>query len=113
MTSKPRAVPSPADGVIHEESDNCRSWDGGHLVHFTQGMRANGAHGGTRSFVPCTVTVAEDGTKCGTELANNPELALVLTGTLLFGNKCDLEARRGRPWLNRLRIKGQLARPWE
>ena len=68
MTSKPSAVPSPADGVIHEESDNCRSWDGGHLVHFTQGMRANGAHGGTRSFVPCTVTDATDDgstTRCG------------------------------------------------
>jgi hypothetical protein len=60
VTNKPSAVPSPADGVIHQESDNCRSWDGGHLVHFTQGMRANGAHRGTRSFVPCTVTDATD-----------------------------------------------------
>ena len=54
------AKPSPADGIVHEEADSCRSWDGGHRIHFTQGMRANGAHGGTRSFVPCTVTEATD-----------------------------------------------------
>ena len=54
------ARPSPAENVVHEESDNCRSWDGGHCIHFTQGMRANGAHGGTRSFVPCTITDATD-----------------------------------------------------
>ena len=71
MINKPRAVPSPADGVIHEESENCRSWDGGHLVHSTQGMRANGAHGGTRSFVPCTVTEATD----------DGWFTLVITGT--------------------------------
>jgi len=54
-----------------------------------------GVGGRPIEIVPCTVTVAEDGTKCGTELANNPELALVLTGTLLFGNKELYDALNG------------------
>jgi branched-chain amino acid transport system substrate-binding protein len=37
--------------------------------------------------VPCAITVAEDGTRCGTELANDPEIAVILTGTVLFGNQ--------------------------
>jgi branched-chain amino acid transport system substrate-binding protein len=54
-----------------------------------------GVGGRPIELVPCTVTVAEDGTKCGTELANNAEVALVLTGTLLFGNKELYDALNG------------------
>ncbi|MGB8861856.1 MAG: hypothetical protein WCC60_21550, partial [Ilumatobacteraceae bacterium] len=46
-----------------------------------------GVGGRPLEVVACTITVAEDGTKCGTELANDPEIAVVITGTLLFGNK--------------------------
>ncbi len=38
-------------------------------------------------LVTCEVAVEEDGTKCGTEMLNNDEVAFVLTGTLLVGNQ--------------------------
>jgi branched-chain amino acid transport system substrate-binding protein len=45
-----------------------------------------GAAGRPLEIVACKVAVAEDGAKCGTELANDPDIAAVVTGTLLFGN---------------------------
>ena len=46
-----------------------------------------GAAGKTIEIVPCKVGIAEDGAKCGTELANDPSIAVVITGTILVGNK--------------------------
>jgi branched-chain amino acid transport system substrate-binding protein len=46
-----------------------------------------GAGGRTIELVACKVTVAEDGAKCGTQLANDPSISVVITGTLLVGNK--------------------------
>jgi branched-chain amino acid transport system substrate-binding protein len=45
-----------------------------------------GAGGRPLELVPCKIIAAEDGAKCGTELANDPEIALVVTGTILVGN---------------------------
>jgi branched-chain amino acid transport system substrate-binding protein len=46
-----------------------------------------GAGGRPIEIVPCKVAVAEDGAKCGTEMANNPDIVAVITGTILYGNK--------------------------
>jgi branched-chain amino acid transport system substrate-binding protein len=54
-------------------------------VAFVNG-ELGGAAGRPIEIVPCKVAVAEDGAKCGTELANDPDIAAVITGTILFGN---------------------------
>ncbi|MSZ37572.1 MAG: ABC transporter substrate-binding protein, partial [Actinobacteria bacterium] len=46
-----------------------------------------GAAGRPLEIVPCNIAVAEDGAKCGTEFANNADIAAVVTGTILVGNK--------------------------
>jgi branched-chain amino acid transport system substrate-binding protein len=46
-----------------------------------------GADGRPIEIVPCKIAVAEDGAKCGTEMANDPDIVAVITGTILFGNK--------------------------
>ena len=46
-----------------------------------------GAAGRPLEIVPCNIVIAEDGAKCGTEFANNADIAAVLTGTILVGNK--------------------------
>ena len=38
-------------------------------------------------LVQCDINVEEDGTKCGSEMLNNPDVSFVLTGTLLVGNQ--------------------------
>jgi len=38
-------------------------------------------------LVECDINVEEDGTKCGSEMLNNPDVSFVLTGTLLVGNQ--------------------------
>jgi hypothetical protein len=43
-----------------------------------------GAAGRPLQAVACKISVAEDGAKCGTEMANNPDVAMVLTGTRHF-----------------------------
>jgi branched-chain amino acid transport system substrate-binding protein len=45
-----------------------------------------GAAGRPLEIVPCKIAVAEDGAKCGTQFANDPDIAAVVTGTILFGN---------------------------
>ena len=46
----------------------------------------NGADGHEIQIVNCEVSTAEDGAKCGAQMANDNSIALVLTGTLLNGN---------------------------
>ncbi len=46
-----------------------------------------GAAGRPIEVVECFIAVAEDGAKCGIEMANNPDVAIVLTGTIGRGNK--------------------------
>ena len=46
-----------------------------------------GAGGRPLEIVACKISVAEDGAKCGTEMANDPDIAVVITGTILYGNK--------------------------
>ncbi len=46
----------------------------------------NGADGRPIQLVSCQVSTPQDGAKCGGQMANDPSIALVLTGTLLNGN---------------------------
>jgi branched-chain amino acid transport system substrate-binding protein len=46
----------------------------------------NGADGRKIELVKCDVNTPEDGGKCGAQMANDPSISLVLTGTLLNGN---------------------------
>jgi branched-chain amino acid transport system substrate-binding protein len=46
----------------------------------------NGAGGRPIQLVTCEVSTPQDGAKCGGQMANDPSIALVLTGTLLNGN---------------------------
>ncbi len=55
-----------------------------------------GAAGRPLELVPCKVSTPEDGAKCGTEMANNPEITTVVTGTLLVGNKELYDALNGK-----------------
>ena len=55
-----------------------------------------GAAGRPLDMVACKIAVAEDGAKCGTELANNPDVAVVITGTILYGNKELYDALNGK-----------------
>jgi len=45
-----------------------------------------GAGGRPLEMVSCNVATAEDGASCGAEFANDDSIAIVLTGTILFGN---------------------------
>ncbi len=55
-----------------------------------------GAAGHPLEIVPCKVSVAEDGAKCGAQLANDSSIAMVITGTLLYGNKELYDALNGK-----------------
>jgi len=56
----------------------------------------NGAGGREIQIVNCQVTTAEDGGRCGAQLANDNSIALVLTGTLLNGNTELYNALNGK-----------------
>ena len=47
-------------------------------------------------LVKCEVMADEDGTKCGTEMLNNPDISFVLTGTLLNGNQQLYDVLQGK-----------------
>ena len=55
-----------------------------------------GADGRPIQIVPCKVVTAEDGAKCGAEMANDSSINLVLTGTLLNGNAELYSALNGK-----------------
>ena len=55
-----------------------------------------GAAGKTIEIVPCKISVAEDGAKCGTQMANDPDIAVVITGTILYGNKELFDTLNGK-----------------
>jgi len=46
-----------------------------------------GAAGRPLEVVPCRITVADDGARCGTQLAADPDVVAVVTGTTLVGNR--------------------------
>ena len=56
----------------------------------------NGADGRVIQIVNCQVTTAEDGAKCGAQMANDNSISLVLTGTLLNGNTELYNALNGK-----------------
>jgi hypothetical protein len=56
----------------------------------------NGADGSPIQVVECKVVNAADGTKCGAQMANDPTIRLVLTGTLLNGNQEMYDALNGK-----------------
>jgi branched-chain amino acid transport system substrate-binding protein len=47
-------------------------------------------------LVTCEINAAEDGTKCGNQFANDSSINLVMTGTILNGNKELYEALNGK-----------------
>ncbi len=55
-----------------------------------------GAAGKPIELVPCKVSVAEDGAKCGTQFANDATISAVITGTILNGNKELYDALNGK-----------------
>ena len=56
----------------------------------------NGAGGREIQIVNCQVTTAEDGGRCGAQIANDNSISLVLTGTLLNGNSELYNALNGK-----------------
>jgi branched-chain amino acid transport system substrate-binding protein len=56
----------------------------------------NGADGRPIQIVDCQVVTAEDGGRCGAQMANDDSIALVLTGTLLNGNSELYSALNGK-----------------
>ena len=56
----------------------------------------NGADGHPIHIVSCQVATASDGARCGAQMANNPAIQLVLTGTLLEGNTELYNAMNGK-----------------
>ena len=55
-----------------------------------------GAAGHPIEIVPCKVSVAEDGAKCGTQFANDATISVVITGTILNGNKELYDSLNGK-----------------
>jgi branched-chain amino acid transport system substrate-binding protein len=55
-----------------------------------------GAAGRPIEIVPCKVSVAEDGAKCGTQFANDATISVVITGTILNGNKELYDSLNGK-----------------
>lgn len=55
-----------------------------------------GAAGRPIEIVPCKVSTPEDGAKCGAQLANDPSVNIVVTGTLLYGNKELYDSLNGK-----------------
>jgi branched-chain amino acid transport system substrate-binding protein len=56
----------------------------------------NGADGRVINLKSCEVVTASDGAKCGAQMANDPSINLVLTGTLLDGNSDLYNALNGK-----------------
>ena len=56
----------------------------------------NGADGHVINLKSCEVVTASDGAKCGAQMANDPSINLVLTGTLLDGNSDLYNALNGK-----------------
>jgi len=56
----------------------------------------SGIGGRPIELVTCTINAAEDGTKCGNQFANDSSINLVMTGTILNGNKELYEALNGK-----------------
>jgi branched-chain amino acid transport system substrate-binding protein len=56
----------------------------------------NGADGRVMIIKSCAVVTASDGAKCGAQMANDPSISLVLTGTLLDGNSDLYNALNGK-----------------
>ena len=55
-----------------------------------------GAAGRPIEVVECFIAVAEDGARCGIEMANNPDVTIVLTGTTGLGNKELYDSLQGK-----------------
>jgi branched-chain amino acid transport system substrate-binding protein len=47
-------------------------------------------------LVKCKITLEEDGQKCGTQFLNDPDISVVMTGTLLVGAKGLYDTLNGR-----------------
>ena len=56
----------------------------------------NGADGHPIQVVSCQVSTPQDGAKCGAQMANDPSIALVFTGTLINGNTELYNALNGK-----------------
>jgi branched-chain amino acid transport system substrate-binding protein len=56
----------------------------------------NGADGRVIQVKKCEAVTAADGAKCGAQMANDPSINLVLTGTLLSGNSDLYNALNGK-----------------
>lgn len=55
-----------------------------------------GAGGRPIEIVECVISTGDDGSKCGTELANNPEISLVMTGTMQDNHQPLYDALGGK-----------------
>lgn len=55
-----------------------------------------GVAGKPIEIVPCNIAAAEDGAKCGTQFANDATISVVVTGTILVGNKELYDALNGK-----------------
>lgn len=57
--------------------------------------RLGGVFGRPVELVRCRVATAEDGARCGQQLAQDPSVVLVITGTILAGNAAFYSALQG------------------
>src|SRR5918994_5100559 len=55
-----------------------------------------GIQGRPIEIVPCQVNTPEDGAACGAQFANDDSITMVLTGTIIYGNKEFYEALNGK-----------------
>ena len=56
----------------------------------------SGVGGRPIEIVPCVVNTGDDGSKCGTEMANNAEISLVITGTMQDNHQPLYDALNGK-----------------
>jgi hypothetical protein len=95
---KAQAASGPAYkiGYINDDSFFPEATIGVNAAVAYANAELNGADGNKIEVVECKVVNAADGTKCGSQMANDPSIKLVLTGTLLNGNQEMYNALNGK-----------------
>lgn len=92
---KPTGTPLKV-GYINQESYFPEATIGLDAAVAYANAELNGADGHPIQVVSCQVSTPQDGAKCGAQMANDPSIALVFTGTLINGNTELYNALNGK-----------------
>ena len=83
-------------GYVNQDSFFPESTIGVNAAVAYANAELNGADGRRINVISCQVVGASDGGKCGAQMANDPSIQLVMTGTLIDGNTELYNALNGK-----------------